>query len=108
MPIRVGKVTAFAQWILASQPQCLGNFTSDISHLRNKNNPLLASYWEVWWGKNLVGRASDPPLLDCTFLPWESHESSEAARLSKKNVEFGIRNAGNNFEKSRVGCLFPG
>jgi hypothetical protein len=102
---RVGKVTGAAMWSLANGPAQPGNVTLDVSVLTNDSTfrwskAAGAVAYEVVW------RPSDEALW--THVIAVGDVTSATVKLSKDNVEFGIRSVGANGYRSPAVFPFPG
>jgi Zn-dependent M28 family amino/carboxypeptidase len=101
---RVGKVTGAAMWSLANAPDVPKNVTVDTTGLTNDSTLFWvkvkgAVKYEVVW------RPTDEPFW--THYIDVGDVNSATIKLSKDNVEFGVRSVGANSYRSPAVFPFP-
>ena len=104
---RVGKVNAAAMWSLAQAPGTPKDVTINTTVLSNesqfswtKSNDTGIAGYEVLW------RPTDAPFW--THMIPVGNVNTATVKLSKDNVNFGIRAVGKNGYKSPAAFPFPG
>ncbi|KAG6832107.1 hypothetical protein H0H87_002746 [Tephrocybe sp. NHM501043] len=102
---RVAKVNGAALWSLAQAPGTPKNVKLDTSALTNNSTLTWTQDPAADGGYEIVWRASDD--AGWSHVVPVGHVGSATLRLSKDNVEFGVRSVGKNGFRSPAGYPFP-